>query len=109
VLGATGPALRSTGSSERTARLNTEIDAGGRQLTNRDTLQVTAFRGPDAQVRRQRLDGSWTGTFRVPRTYLAANAELAYAGNVHVAQGRVSTPPTSSSPVRCPGRPCMSA
>ena len=70
------------------ARLNTEIDAGGRQLTNRDTLQITAFRGPDAEVRRQRLDGTWTGTFRVPRSYLAGHAELAYAGNVHVAQGR---------------------
>ena len=70
------------------ARLNTEIDADGRQLTNRDTLQITAFRGPDAEVRRQRLDGTWTGTFRVPRAYLARHAELAYAGNVHVAQGR---------------------
>ncbi len=70
------------------ARLNTEIDAGGRPLTNRDTLQITAFRGPDAEVRRQRLDGTWTETFRVPRAYLAASAELAYAGNVHVAQGR---------------------
>jgi hypothetical protein len=70
------------------ARLNTEIDAGGRHLTNRDTLQVTAFHGPDAVVRRQYRDGSWTGTFRVPRAYLARHAELAYAGNVHVAQGR---------------------
>ena len=70
------------------ARLNTGIDAGGRQLSNRDTLKVTAFRGPDAQVRRQRPDRTWTATFRVPRTYLARNAELAYAGNVHVAQGR---------------------
>jgi hypothetical protein len=70
------------------ARLNTEIDAGGRALTNRDTLRVTAFRGPDAEVRRQRPDGTWTAPFRVPRTYLAQNAELAYAGNVHVAQGR---------------------
>ena len=70
------------------ARLNTEIDADGRPLSNRDTLQITAFRGPDAEVRRQRLDGTWTGTFRVPRAYLAASAELAYAGNVHVAQGR---------------------
>jgi conjugative relaxase-like TrwC/TraI family protein len=70
------------------ARLNTEIDAGGRALTNRDTLQVTAFRGPDAEVRRQRQDGTWTGPFQIPRTYLAGNAELAYAGNVHVAQGR---------------------
>ncbi len=70
------------------ARLNTEIDAGDRTLTNRDTLLVTAFRGPDAEVRRQRLDGTWTATFRVPRSYLARHAELAYAGNVHVAQGR---------------------
>ena len=70
------------------ARLNTEIDAGGRSLTNRDTLQVKAFRGPDAEVRRQQLDGTWTQPFRVPRSYLARSAELAYAGNVHVAQGR---------------------
>ena len=70
------------------ARLNTEIDAGGCALTNRDTLQVTAFRGPDAEVRRQRLDGTWTEAFRVPRSYLARSAELGYAGNVHVAQGR---------------------
>ena len=70
------------------ARLNTKIDAVGRPLTNRDTLTITAFRGPDAEVRRQRLDGTWTGTFRVPRAYLAASAELAYAGNIHVAQGR---------------------
>ena len=70
------------------ARLNTQIDADGRPLTNRDTLQITAFCGPDAEVRRQCLDGTWTERFRVPRSYLASNAELAYAGNVHVAQGR---------------------
>jgi hypothetical protein len=70
------------------ARLNTEIDAGGRRLTNRDTLRITAWRGPDAEVRRQRQDGTWTGMFRVSRTYLARNAELGYGGNVHVAQGR---------------------
>src|SRR5208337_1357733 len=70
------------------ARLNTQIGAGGRALTNRDTLQISAFRGPDAEVQRQQLDGTWTKTFRVPRVYLARSAELAYAGNVHVAQGR---------------------
>jgi hypothetical protein len=70
------------------ARLNTEIDAGGRKLTNRDTLKVTGFRGTDAEARRQRPDGTWTRPFRVPRSYLAHSAELAYAGNVHVAQGR---------------------
>ena len=70
------------------ARLNTKIDADGRQLTNRDILEVTAFRGPGAEVRRQRPDGTWTRPFRVPRAYLADHAELAYAGNVHVAQGR---------------------
>jgi hypothetical protein len=70
------------------ARLNTDIDAAGRPLTNRDMLKVTALRGPDAEVRRQRQDGTWTGPFRVPRSYLADNAELGYGGNVHVAQGR---------------------
>jgi TrwC relaxase/AAA domain len=70
------------------ARLNTEIDAGGRPLTNRDTLKVTAFRGPDAEVRRQYPDQTWTEPFQVPQSYLARNAELAYGGNVHVAQGR---------------------
>ena len=72
------------------ARLNTEIDAGGRNLTNRDTLKLTAVRGPDAEVRRQRPDGTWTGPFRVPRSYLARSAELGYGGNVHVAQGRTT-------------------
>jgi hypothetical protein len=70
------------------ARLNTEIDAGGRKLTNRDTLTITAWRGPDAEVRRQRQDGTWTEPFKVPRSYLAGSAELGYGGNVHVAQGR---------------------
>jgi TrwC relaxase/AAA domain len=70
------------------ARLNTQIDAGGRPLTNRDTLKITAFGGPDTEVRRQQPDGTWTKPFRVSRAYLAASAELAYAGNIHVAQGR---------------------
>jgi flagellar biosynthesis GTPase FlhF len=94
-LGTTGPPQAALADSNHAgigdlirARLNTHIDAGGRPLTNRDTLQITAFRGLDAEVRRQRLDGTWTSAFRVPRSYLAASAELAYAGNVHVAQGR---------------------
>ena len=70
------------------ARLNTTIDAGGRELTNRDTLQITGWRGPSALVRRRELDGTWTSPFLVPRTYLAHSAELDYAGNTHVGQGR---------------------
>ena len=70
------------------ARLNTEIDAAGRKLTNRDTLKITAIRGDGVEVRRQRLDGTWTERFWVPRAYLPSSAELGYAGNVHVAQGR---------------------
>jgi hypothetical protein len=70
------------------ARLNAGIDAGGRKLTNRDTLKIAGWRGPDAEVWRQRPDGTWTGPFRVPRSYLARHAELGYGGNVHVAQGR---------------------
>ena len=70
------------------ARLNTKINAGGRELTNRDTLRITGWHGPHAQVRRRELDGSWTSPFLVPRAYLADSAELDYAGNTHVGQGR---------------------
>jgi len=70
------------------ARLNTKIDAGGRELTNRDTFQITGWHGPHAQVRRRELDGTWTAPFLVPRAYLAGSAELDYAGNTHVGQGR---------------------
>ena len=92
------------------ARLNTEIDAGGRPLTNRDTLQVTAFRGPDAEVRRQRLDGTWTGTFRVPRAYLARQrrARLRRQRPRRPGPHRRHRPPPRHRH-RCPGRPCTSA
>ena len=70
------------------ARLNTTINAGGRELTNRDTLQITGWHGPHAQVRRRELDGGWTSRFLVPKSYLADSAELDYAGNTHVGQGR---------------------
>jgi hypothetical protein len=70
------------------ARLNTTINAGGRELTNRDTLKITGWHGPHAQVRRRDLDGTWTSLFLVPRSYLADSAELDYAGNTHVGQGR---------------------
>jgi len=70
------------------ARLNVEIDAGGQRLANRDTLKVTSIRGPEVTVRRQRQDATWTAPFKVSRSYLESFAELAYAGNVHVAQGR---------------------
>lgn len=39
-------------------------------------------------MRRQRQDATWTAPFKVPRSYLESSAELAYAGNIHVAQGR---------------------
>ena len=70
------------------ARLNTKINAGGRELTNRDTLKITGWDGPHAQVRRRELDGTWTSPFLIPRAYLADSAELDYAGNTHVGQGR---------------------
>ncbi len=70
------------------ARLNTTINAGGRELTNRDTLRITGWDGPHAQVQRRELDGSWTSPFLVPGAYLADSAELDYAGNTHVGQGR---------------------
>src|SRR5207245_2420001 len=53
------------------ARLNTKIDAGGQQLSNRDILKVVALHGVHAEIRRQRPDGAWAEAFRVPRLYLA--------------------------------------
>jgi hypothetical protein len=70
------------------ARLNTAIDAGGQKLTNRDVLRIEGWQGQDAEVARQLPGGGWSARFLVPRDYLTANAELQYAGNIHVAQGR---------------------
>jgi hypothetical protein len=74
------------------ARLNVKIDAGGQELTNRDTLRIEGWRSAgDKRVAvavRQTGRDSWSAPFTVPAAYLEQNAELAYAGNVHVAQGR---------------------
>jgi conjugative relaxase-like TrwC/TraI family protein len=70
------------------ARLNAHIDADGRRLTNRDTLKITGWKDGNAEARRLLPDGTWSASFMVPREYIANNTELAYAGNIHVAQGR---------------------
>ena len=79
------------------ARLNASIDAGGQELTNRDTLRLVRVttieqtgRLPRAAVVAQRKTGpdAWSAQFAVPAKYLAENGELDYAGNAHVAQGR---------------------
>jgi len=68
------------------------IDAAGRPLTNRDTLRLDgttlAAGGRVALARRQLPDRSWSRPFPVPLDYLQRSAELAYAGNVYVSQGR---------------------
>jgi conjugative relaxase-like TrwC/TraI family protein len=74
------------------ARLNTRIDADGQTLANRDTIRIEGLAGTGekrmAVVRRQTGPGEWSRPFFVPAAYLQESAELAYAGNVHVAQGR---------------------
>ena len=70
------------------ARLNTSIDAGGQRLTNRDVLRIEGWQRQDAEVVRKLPGGGWSGRFLVPGSYLASDAELQYAGNIHVAQGR---------------------
>jgi hypothetical protein len=73
------------------ARLNARIDAGGQQLTNRDTLRITEFIGDGsarfAVAQRQTGPGQWSAPFDISAAYLEESAELAYAGNVYVAQG----------------------
>ena len=74
------------------ARLNTRIDADGQTLANRDVVRVESIDnsglGRLAAVRRQTGPDQWSRPFHVPVAYLESDAELAYAGNVHVAQGR---------------------
>lgn len=80
------------------ARLNdTGIDAGGRTLANRDVIRITGWEGDgparlaiaQRQLDRQDAEGHrWSEEFTVPAAYLEQHAELAYAGNVFVAQGR---------------------
>ena len=74
------------------ARLNTRIDADGQTLANRDTTRIEGLAGGGekrmAVVSRQTGPGEWSRPFFVPAAYLQESAELAYAGNVHVAQGR---------------------
>ena len=71
------------------ARLNTKLNAGGRELTNRDTLR----RLPAGRVRAPRCAaGNSTGagparSWSPGRTW-RESAELDYAGNTHVGQGR---------------------
>ena len=74
------------------ARLNTRIDADGQTLANRDVVRAESINdsgfGRLAAVRRQTGPDQWSRPFFVPVAYLESDAELAYAGNVHVAQGR---------------------
>jgi conjugative relaxase-like TrwC/TraI family protein len=74
------------------ARLNTRIDADGQTLANRDTIRIEGLAGTGekrmAVVARQTGPGEWSRPFFVPASYLEKSAELDYAGNIHVAQGR---------------------
>ena len=73
------------------ARLNTKIDADGQTLSNRDTIKITGWLGGRARsaiVARQLGPDRWSAQFTVPAAYLEQSAELDYAGNVFVSQGR---------------------
>ncbi len=74
------------------ARLNTRIDADGQTLANRDTIRIDGWQdsglGRLAVVSRRTGPGQWSRPFLVPAAYLEESAELDYAGNVHIAQGR---------------------
>jgi conjugative relaxase-like TrwC/TraI family protein len=74
------------------------ITADGRPLANRDVLQFAGWAGQGvrrAAVVRLRTGRDpatgqvlWSAPFGLPLAYLRAHVQLAYAGNVHVAQGR---------------------
>ena len=91
------------------ARLNTEIDASGRKLTNRDTLKVTHSAAPTP-----RSGGSGRTAPGPTRSGYAGCTSPATPNSPTPAtstwpRAAPSTPPTSSSPTACPGKPCTSA
>jgi hypothetical protein len=51
-------------------------------------VRVVGWQYGDAIAVRALPEGGWSGEFVIPKAYLAHSAELTYAGNVHVAQGR---------------------
>jgi AAA domain len=82
------------------ARHNERIAAGepGRRLANRDVLRIDAWAetGEERFALVRRITGrdpltgqvAWSAPFELPEDYLEQHADLAYAGNVYVAQGR---------------------
>lgn len=82
------------------ARQNERIIAGQpfRRLANRDVLRIGAWAeiGEERVALVRRMVGRcprtgemlWSGEFELPLDYLERHVDLAYAGNVHVAQGR---------------------
>jgi len=107
---ADGPTIRlaqgeqaSTGDLIMARRNTRSIQTGedGRDLSNRDVLQITRTtggpRGRHAEVRR--LNGRdsatgracWSPPFQIPARYLAQHAILAYATTCHAALGRTTS------------------
>jgi conjugative relaxase-like TrwC/TraI family protein len=82
------------------ARQNAPLQAGepGRRLANRDVLRIEAWDevGEARVALARRLAGRdpvtgeavWSAPFELPEDYIERHVDLAYAGNVHVAQGR---------------------
>ncbi len=81
------------------ARQNVRIEAGepGRMLANRDVLRIDGWNeaGEERAARVRRIVGrtllgvaQWSAPFELPEDYIGTHAQLAYAGNVHVAQSR---------------------
>lgn len=82
------------------ARENARIRAGepGRRLANRDVLRLDAWdeSGEERVASVRRMAGRdpfsqeilWSDPFELPERYLERHVALAYAGNVHVAEGQ---------------------
>ena len=82
------------------ARQNERIMAGepGRRLANRDVIRIDAWDeiGEARVALARRMTGRdpctgeirWSDPFELPESYIEQHADLAYAANVHVAEGR---------------------
>ena len=65
-----------------------DLDTGDGSLANRDVLRIEGKDGARVSVSKLMASGEWTPKFDVGAAYLEEHGQLAYAGNVHTAQGR---------------------
>ena len=91
------------------ARLNTTINAGGRELTNRDTLKITGWKGPTPRCGAGSSTGPGPARSWSPGPTWPTAPSWTTRATPTSGKAAPWTPPTCWSPAPCPAGPCTSA